>query len=445
MVVLKIGGTSMGSAARMDQALDIARSLLPKAPVMVCSAMGGITDRIIEASVLAQQGLADKAMQSLEAIKDVHYQCAQEFLEGDILADTRSDLDHLFTQFASLLKGVSLLRDCSPRSLDALLSFGERLSTRLIHSRAVQQGMASELLDARGFIRTNDSFNKARPDMEETFRLTAEQVQPAAGKLIITQGFIGSTSSEVTTTLGRGGSDYSASIIGAALNAEEIQIWTDVNGIMTCDPRLIPQAFTVPEITYMEAGELAFFGAKVVHPATIQPAVVKGIPVRVKNTARPEEHGTRIAADAGFPGLKALSVKKNITVLNITSSRMLEAHGFLSLLFAVFDAAETPVDLVSTSEVSVSMTIERTDRLEEIIDRLKELGEVSAEKGMAIICMVGEHLWKDPAFPAKAFGALEDIPIRMISLGASEVNLSLVVPENQAEKALNNLHSHFFG
>jgi aspartate kinase len=444
MIVMKIGGTSMGDASRMDKALDIAVSQLDSAPVMVCSAMGGITDRIIAAYESAEAGKIDEASSEFEGIKDRHYSCAREFLEGDLLKAVVMDLDGIFAQFASLLKGVGLLRDCSDRSRDALLSFGERLSTRLIHARARQRGMDSELLDARDFVRTDENFTAARPDMENTYRLCSEKIKPEPGRLLITQGFIASSPGGVTTTLGRGGSDYSASILGAALNAREIQIWTDVNGIMTSDPRLIPEASTIPEITYEEAGELAFFGAKVVHPATIQPAVSKGIPVLVKDTGSPERAGTRIAADAGKPGLKAISVKKGITVVSIASSRMLEAHGFLRRIFAIFDAAETPVDLVTTSEVSVSVTIEKTDALSGILEKLEALGQVTVETGLSIICMVGRDLWKDPSFPAKAFGALEEVPVRMISLGASEVNLSIVVPAEKAERALKNLHSRFF-
>ncbi len=434
----------MGGPERMDQALNIAESQLSRAPVMVCSAMGGVTDRIISTIELAAEGRMEEAMDSFSAVEAMHHECARAFLNGTVLDQVMSHLDDLFSQYASILKGVGLLRECSPRSRDALLSFGERLSTRLIQGRAELRGIPSKLADARAFIRTDENFSQARPDMPETLRLTRQHIQPQAGTLVITQGFIASGPSGVTTTLGRGGSDYSASILGAALNAEEIQIWTDVTGIMTCDPRIIPGASTIPEITYLEAGELAFFGAKVVHPATIQPAVAQNIPVWVKNTSAPEEYGTRIASQAGDAGLKALSVKKNITVVSITSSRMLEAHGFLKQLFAIFDAEETPVDLVSTSEVSVSMTIERTDHLERIVGQLEELGEVSVEKGLAIICMVGRHLWKDAAFPARAFGALKDIPIRMISLGASEVNLSVVVPEERATDSLQKLHNCFF-
>ncbi|RKX96686.1 MAG: lysine-sensitive aspartokinase 3 [Spirochaetes bacterium] len=444
MIIVKIGGTSMGDASRMDKALDIAASQIDKAPLMVCSAMGGITDQIITAFESAEAGNIEESNIVFEAIKDCHYACARDFLEGDFLKDVVNNLDGTFAQFASLLKGVGLLRDCSPRSRDALLSFGERLSTRLIHARARQRGMDSELLDARELVRTDENFTSARPDMEETFRLCRKNAHPEPGRLLITQGFIASSSAGVTTTLGRGGSDYSASILGAGLDAGEIQIWTDVNGIMTSDPRMIPEASTIPEITYEEAGELAFFGAKVVHPATIQPAVAKGIPVLVKNTGSPECEGTRIAANAGSPGLKAISVKKGITVVNIASSRMLEAHGFLRRIFAIFDAAETPVDLVTTSEVSVSVTIEKTESLPEILKKLEALGEVSVETGLSIICMVGRDLWKDPSFPAKAFGALNDIPVRMISLGASEVNLSLVVPSEKSDAALKNLHARFF-
>ena len=445
MVVLKIGGTSMGGAERMERALDIAAAELDRAPLMVCSAMGGVTDRIIEAYSLAERGCWGNAEAVFESIRDDHLRCADELLGGDVPSSTAAGLEDMFSQFASLLKGVGLLMDASPRSRDAMLCFGERLSTLLIHARAEQRGMEADLLDARRLIRTDEAFTAARPDMEASFALTAKRAVPAKGRLIITQGFIASSASGVTTTLGRGGSDYSASILGAALGAREIQIWTDVDGIMTSDPRIVPEAVTVPEITYAEAGELAFFGAKVVHPATIQPAVSRGIPVLVKDTGAPERGGTRIAADAGKPGLKAISAKTGVTLVSVASSRMLEAHGFLRRIFAIFDAAETPVDLVATSEVSVSMTIDDTGALKGILEKLEVLGEVSVESAQAIICMVGRGLWKDPQFTARALGALEHLPVRMISLGASEVNLSLVVPESRAEDALKRLHAELFG
>lgn len=445
MVVLKIGGTSMGGAERMERALDIAAAELDRAPLMVCSAMGGVTDRIIEAYSLAERGCWEDAEAVFESIRDDHLRCADELLGGDVPSSAAAGLEDMFAQFASLLKGVGLLMDASPRSRDAMLCFGERLSTLLIHARAEQRGMEADLLDARRLIRTDEAFTAARPDMEASFALTAKRAVPAKGRLIITQGFIASSASGVTTTLGRGGSDYSASILGAALGAREIQIWTDVDGIMTSDPRIVPEAVTVPEITYAEAGELAFFGAKVVHPATIQPAVSRGIPVLVKDTGAPERGGTRIAADAGKPGLKAISAKTGVTLVSIASSRMLEAHGFLRRIFAIFDAAETPVDLVATSEVSVSMTIDDTGALKGILEKLEVLGEVSVESAQAIICMVGRGLWKDPQFTSRAFGALEHLPVRMISLGASEVNLSLVVPESRAEDALKRLHAELFG
>jgi len=444
MIVLKIGGSSMGNAARMNQALDIATAQLDDAPLMVCSAMKGITDDIIEAFQFAQKGQTDQSAKIVDAMRSTHLSCAMEFLEGEFLKTMEAELIGLFDQFASLLKGIALLRECSLRSQDALLSFGERLSTRLIHSRARQRGMDATLLDARELIRSDENFTNAHPDMKETSRLCLEKVHPKPNRLLITQGFIASSSNGVTTTLGRGGSDYTASILAAALGAREIQIWTDVDGIMTSDPRIVPNAATVPEISYEEAGELAFFGAKVLHPATIQPAVLEKIPVVVKNTGSPEKEGTRIAACPGIPGLKAISAKKGITVLNIGSSRMLEAHGFLCRLFAIFDDAQIPVDLVATSEVSVSLTIEMIDKLPGILDKLNELGQVSVEYDMCIICMVGRELWKDPSFPSQAFAAITDIPVRMISLGASDVNLSLVLPANRADDALARLHSRFF-
>ena len=434
----------MGSAERMDIALDIAESQLAEAPLMVCSAMGGITDKIIETYTLAENGDTEGSTAVFERIKDTHYTCARSFLNGDLLNETVEKMDAMFAQFASLIKGITLLKDCSPRSKDALLSFGERLSTLLIYSRAVERGFNTELADSRELIRTDSNFTSAKVDSETTENLISEKLFPEKNKLIIAQGFIASNSEGVTTTLGRGGSDYSASIFGAALNASEIQIWTDVTGIMTSDPRIIPEAATIPEISYEEAGELAFFGAKVVHPATIQPAVGKNIPVYVKNTSAPEKKGTRISSDNIKPGIKAISAKKGITVVNVTSSRMLEAYGFLKRIFNIFDEEETPVDLVTTSEVSVSVTIENTSRLNSITEKLQELGSVNTEKNRSIVSLVGSGLWKDPQFPAKVFEALETIPVKMISLGASEVNLSIVVPQEHTEDALKNLHNKFF-
>ncbi len=443
MIVLKFGGTSVQNADWIDNAIDITEKQLDRAPVLVSSAMGKTTDLIVEMTNLAEQGNLNECLTHIDTLKNNHIQTAYSFLSGENLEAAEKQLNELLNQFISLLKGLSLLRECSPRSKDALLSFGERLSTTIIAFRAKERGIDTEFLDARNFMITDENFTSASPLMSLTNSRIREQVKPAPGKLIVTQGFISSTESGVTTTLGRGGSDYSAAIIGAALAAEEVQIWTDVNGIMTSDPRKVKGVKSISSITYSEAGELAYFGAKVVHPATIQPAVGKDIPVLVKNTREPDHSGTRIEGTLTGKGLKAIASKKDITLVNITSCKMLNAYGFLSRIFRIFEKHETPVDLISTSEVSVSITIENDHKIDLITEEMASFANVNVEKHKGIICLVGQDLWKDSRFISKVFSVLEDTPVRMISLGSSDINLSLVVPMDRIDDTVQKLHDKF--
>ncbi|MDC7233111.1 MAG: lysine-sensitive aspartokinase 3 [Spirochaetales bacterium] len=445
MVVMKFGGTSVQDNIWIDKALSIAESQLDKAPVLVSSAMGKTTDCILELIDLAESGRMEESFPPFEELKNIHLQAAYSFLSAENLKECEQKLNELFSDFIAFLKGLSLLRECSPRSRDALLSFGERLSTTIITHRALERNMDASLLDARTFMLTDENFNSASPRMEETLDLIRNKVKPEKGKLIVTQGFIAATENGVTTTLGRGGSDYSAAIIGAALGAEEIQIWTDVNGIMSSDPRFVKGVKTIDSITYAEAGELAYFGAKVVHPATIQPAVGNKIPVLVKNTGDPSHPGTTIEHKLSGTGLKAIASKKGITLININSSKMLNAYGFLSRIFGIFEKHKTPVDLISTSEVSVSITIENADSLETITEEISEIANVSVEQDKSIICMVGQDLWKDSGFISKVFASLKDTPVRMISLGSSDINLSVVVPQDKTDSTIQTLHDAFLG
>lgn len=443
MIVLKFGGTSVQNSEWIDNALDITEAQLKKAPVLVSSAMGKTTDLILEMMELAESGDMNNCLPLMDKLKNKHMQTAYAFLSGNVLERAEIQLNELLSQFISLLKGLTLLKECSPRSKDALLSFGERLSTTIISYRAEERGIEVELLDARTFMISDENFTSAAPLLDLTEKKIKELVKPAAGKLIVTQGFISSTESGVTTTLGRGGSDYSASLIGAALDAEEIQIWTDVNGIMTSDPRKVTGVRSISSITYNEAGELAYFGAKVVHPATIQPAVRKNIPVLVKNTRDPAHTGTTIEAKLSGIGLKAIASKKNITLIHISSYKMLNAYGFLSKIFNIFEKHKTSVDLISTSEVSVSITIENTDSLEAIAEEISLFANVTVEKNKSIISLVGQDLWKNSHFTSRVFSVLQDTPVRMISLGSSDINLSLVVPMERLDETVQKLHDEF--
>lgn len=444
MIVMKFGGTSVQNTEMIDSAIDIAENQLDRAPLLVSSAMGKTTDKLVAISNAAVDGDSDLAFSIYEEIKSSHFFTINSFLTGDNLRFATERVENLFEELGSLVKGLSLLRECSPRSTDAILSFGELLSTTVITARARERGIDTTLLDSRKLVKTDDNFTSAIPAMDKTGELIRGTVSPAPGKLYVAQGFIATNMDGATTTLGRGGSDYSATIYGASLSAEEVQIWTDVNGIMTSDPRIIPEARTIEVVSYDEAAELAFFGAKVVHPSTIVPAIDKEIPVLVKSTKDPDGRYTTIAPSSGKTGLKAISTKKNITLIEIKTGRMVNAYGFLAKIFSVFEKHQTSVDIVTTSEVAVSMTIENQSNIEAIIEDLNHLGRVSVEEDKSIVCLVGQDLWQDSAVTARIFQMMKGLPIRMISLGASRINLTLVVPESHCEDALKRLHTGFF-
>ncbi len=429
----------------MDQALDITLQLLDQAPLLVSSAMAGVTNTLVElvdATGAQDTARAHKLLADLEAR---HREALAAAASGAAFEGGRLHLETSFQDLKALVKGSILLNECSPRVRDAVLSMGELWSTAILWSRCRQRGVDAELIDARQFVVTDDSFGEATVLMAPTRQRIHDGVKPKAGRLLITQGFIGATDKGVTTTLGRGGSDYSGAIFGAALNAREIQIWTDVDGIMTTDPRKVASARSIPAITYAEAAELAFFGAKVVHPATIQPAVEKGIPVLVKNTKNPQHPGTVIAREAAGKGLRAIAGRKGATLVTVSSSRMLNAYGFLRRIFEIFDRHKMSVDLVATSEVSVSMTVEDKRELAALTNDLETLGSVKVEPGVAILCLVGQDLWKDNRLIARVFEAIPQIPVRLISLGSSDINLSVVVGAKDLDAAMTAVHKAFFG
>ena len=444
MIVLKFGGTSVQNGEMMDATLSIAERQLERAPVLVSSAMSKVTDQLQEIARKVGDGKQAEAEAQLDAILDRHLACARGFLTGSNLARCEEDLQATAAELRAIIKALSLLKEWSRRSNDAILSFGERLSTIILLHRAHERGMSAELHDSRELIKTDDAFTAAAPIEELTNRLVSSRVRTRPGTLAILQGFIASTTSGATTTLGRGGSDYSATIVAAALRAEEVQIWTDVTGIMTSDPRIVKSARTIDRISYREAAELAYFGAKVIHPATIQPAVNLGIPVWVKNTFHPEQDGTCIIPSVPGAGPKAIACKKGITLVTIGSSRMLLAYGFLRHIFEIFEKHQTAVDLIATSEVSVSVTIDNASSVNAIAKDLSEIGTVGVEADKSIVCLVGQDLWKETPFLARAFAALKDTPVRMISLGSSDINLSLVVPVESTEDAVRALHQEFF-
>ncbi|NBC29439.1 MAG: lysine-sensitive aspartokinase 3 [Spirochaetes bacterium] len=447
MIILKFGGTSVRDAHWIGQAISIAEAQLERDPVLVASAMGKTTDTLVELSELALSGKREEVTATVDQVQRNHEAALSILAPGD--SEIHDTLGALIQELRNLLQGVTLIRECSPRTQDALLSFGERLSTLLIAAGARARGIECRLHDSRTLLRTDSSFGSATPDMENTTTALREAILGAGneggtGILHVLQGFIASDSAGVTTTLGRGGSDYTATIVGAALEADEVQIWTDVDGIMSADPRVVDGARTLKEISYAEAAELAFFGARVVHPYTIQPAIERGIPVYVRNTERPELPGTRITGEFAERGVRAITVKRGITVITINSYRMLNAYGFLSRIFDVFARHHVSVDLVATSEVSVSMTVDTTESIPEVVSALEAHGQVHVEDQKAIVSLVGKDLWKDSSVLARVFQTMEGIPVRLISLGSSDTNLSLVVSEGDSVDTVQRLHRAFF-
>ena len=449
MIVMKFGGTSVEDARSMQNVISLIRREQSRRPVVVLSAIAGATNALLNAARLAEEGKFNEAILLLNQLLEQHVSIAEN------LIDDRPTCQQLILSFRrkiedlrNLCQGIALLGELTSRSLDAIASVGELLSSQILIEAMRVQGLPAKLVDARSFMITDDQFTSAAPLVDEINKKAHEELTPlvASGVIAVTQGFIGATRKGVTSTLGRGGSDYSASIIGAALGAEEIQIWTDVDGVLTADPRIAPLAQKLNVISFREASELAYFGAKVLHPSTILPAVRKNIPVIVLNSKRPDSTGTRIVADPPKTRavVKSIAAKNGITVLNIQSSRMLMAYGFLESIFSVFNRHKTSVDLVSTSEVAVSLTIDDTARLPQVVEELEKFAEVAIYENKAILCVVGDQMHATAGVADRIFHALGDINAMMISQGASENNMSMVVEESQITLAVQRLHKEFF-
>ena len=445
---MKFGGSSVESASAIERVAGIVRRAVARNPVVVVSAMGKTTQQLLNMGEEAAAGKKERALESLRTLRQMHEREIGALLPASGESEVRQILDGHFGEMGDLLEQLSAEGEFTPESVDALSSYGERLSSRLIALVFSNAGMNAAHVDARCVVLTDARHKAATPLYPQTYARARDKILPliSQGKVPVLGGFIGATESGVTTTLGRGGSDFSAAIIGAGIGAEEIQIWTDVDGVMTCDPKLVPEARRVKTISFAEAAELAYFGAKVLHPSTLVPAIEKNIPVVVLNSRRPEIAGTRIVAEAVPCSnvIKAISCKRGIYIVNMRSTRMLMAHGFLNRIFEIFSRAETAVDMLASSEVSVSLTIDDPARLTEICQALREFSEVSVEKDQAIVCIVGDNLRDTPGVAARTFGALQGINIRMISQGASLLNLGFVVAARDAEKTVKLLHQEFF-
>ncbi len=437
MIVMKFGGSSVESASAIARVAGVVRERVDRKPVVVVSAMGKTTNRLLEIAAKAVAGQRDQALQLLQSLH--HFHLDESGLTHEI--------DEHFMELAELVKGLVVMGELTPRATDAVSAYGERLSSLIVAEQFRKSGMDAVHVDARKLIVTDTRHTQAAPLFQLTYeRLAAAIPSLAAMKVVVMGGFIGATLDGVTSTLGRGGSDFTASIVGAGIAAEEIQIWTDVDGMLTCDPRIAAGGHRVKTCSFGEAAELAYFGAKVLHPATVVPAIEKNIPVLILNSRRPHVEGTRIVAEA-VPcrnAVKSIACKQGIAVVSITSSRMLMAHGFLRRIFEIFDRHETAVDMVTTSEVNVSLTIDNPRNLDAIRKELSEFAEVSVDENQCIVSLVGDNIRHTPGIAARVFTAMDGINIRMISQGASLLNISFVVDAADLKRSVESLHAEMF-
>lgn len=451
MIVMKFGGTSIGDAAGMRNAVSIVTSRSRERKVIVVlSACAGVTDALMRCARLAAEDREAEALKYFEThIVARHYGIVQNLIEDLSWQDAAiRQLRNFFEELRNLLRGISITGDLSLRVLDFFMSYGERISTYLMGIVMQEMKLGAELGDARKCIITNENFGNADPLFDETATRCREYLLPMLDRndIVILQGFIGSTARGIVTTLGRGGSDYTAAVVGAVLQAEDIEIWTDVDGIMTADPKLVPDARRIKVLSFQEASELAYFGAKVLHPSTLIPAIEKDVPVHIYNSHRPSAPGTMLTGSIEPTGglVKSISYKTGITVVNISSTRMLGSYGFMKKIFDVFDSYQTSVDLVTTSEVSVSLSIEHSADLEGLVEELKQVARVRVETDRAILCIVGEGLRSSSGLAARIFGCLRDINILMISQGSSDLSVTCVVEESSIPTAVAALHREFF-
>jgi aspartate kinase len=447
--VMKFGGTSVENVDAFRRVAGIVESRRGARPVVVVSAMSRFTDALLSSVEQAARGDAEGATRSLDAQFERHTEVARTLLGQDARERCWSQIEIARREIAELLRIISQHPVTRPPLQDKIVAYGEHLSSHLLASVLSAHGLSARHVDARGCIATDDEYGNAAPLYEETEARTRRELLPLieANEIPVLGGFIASSlNNAATTTLGRGGSDYTAALVGAATMAREIEIWTDVTGVLTADPRVVKGARTIRLLSYSEAAELAYFGAKVLHPKTIQPAVERCIPVHICNSRAPQEAGTLVCSEteAAPRTVKAIAHKTNITTVQITSGRMLGAYGFLRAIFEIFDRHRTAVDVVTTSEVSVSLSLDDASGLPAILEELKQLGEVEVEEGRAIICVVGEGLRSTPGIASCVFSTISDINVSLVSLGASSINLTFAVDEQHAREVVTRLHHAFF-
>jgi aspartate kinase len=450
IVVMKFGGTSVQDDVAIDRTASIVRGRVERGvqPIVVVSAMAKVTDQLLAAAAAAARGDRKGALFITSRLRNRHLETVGRLVTSAACSEVHNAVDAEFNSLDEILRGLAAVGELTPRISDMVVSYGERISSRIVTAAFADRNLSATHIDARQCIVTDAHHGRAIPQDELIEQRLREHVLPHAqeGRVCVMGGFIGSTLQGVTTTLGRGGSDFTAALIGGGLEADSIEIWTDVNGIMTADPRVCPDALRVKSISFEEAAELAYFGAKVLHPATILPAVKKNIPVLVLNSHNPANEGTRITAVAPHCSspFKSIAVKRKLTIIDVVASRMLMSHGYLKSVFEIFDKHKCAVDMVSTSEVSVSLTVDSNEKLPEIAADLSQIADVKYEGKKALISLVGEDIRGHNGIAGRVFSTVKHVNLRMISQGASEINMSFMIEEDDVEEALRSLHKEFF-
>jgi len=442
MIVMKFGGSSVADASRLRHVADIVKSQLYRKPALVLSAMGDTTDHLLEAGNLA----LEHGKVETKNVKDLHIATVKA-----LKLPIHKELDVLLDELTRLLSGIALIRELTPRTKDYLVSFGERLSVRIAAAYFHSLGINSKAFDAFdvGFL-SNSNYTSAEL-LKESWELIPEKILPMvkSGVMPVITGFIAKDEKGSITTLGRGGSDLSATMIAAACKAEEIQVWKDVDGILTADPRIVKNALPVENVTYEEASELAYFGAQVLHPRAMLPCMKTGTPVLVKNSYNIEAPGTRIenptASAKKSPPVRAITSRRNVTLVDIVSTRMIGQHGFLAEVFSIFSKHGASIDMVATSEVSVSLTLDAAHDLGELKKDLNKFASVEIKTGKAIVSIIG-NVKRSSEILARAFRICQiiGVTVQMISQGASKVNISFIVNDTEAAEVVQSLHVDFF-
>lgn len=437
MKIMKFGGTSVGTPNRMKEVTKLVTK--PEEPVfVVLSAMSGTTNSLVEVSNYLYKKNPEGANEVINQLERKYMQHVEELYSTDEMKEQTREF---------LLSEMNYLRSFTKELFTSfeeknIVAQGEMMSSNMMVNYMKEQGVKAVLLNALDFMRTDKN---AEPDpiyIKE--KLTSIMEKNEGYQVYVTQGFICRNAYGEIDNLQRGGSDYTASLIGAALNAEEIQIWTDIDGMHNNDPRVVDKTEPVHQLHFEEAAELAYFGAKILHPTCVQPAKYAGIPVRLLNTMQPDAEGTTISNKTEYGKIKAVAAKDNIIAVKIKSSRMLLATGFLRKVFEIFESYQTPIDMVCTSEVGVSMSIDNSAHLGEIVDELKKYGTVTVDTGMCVVCVVGDLDWLNIGFETQVLEAMQTIPVRMISYGGSNYNISFLIREEDKKRALQALSDTLF-